>query len=198
MICAIVLIGIVGKGVYELYERSQKKKAGADFAAANTSEKLKTFAVANRSSGLGGVAHLQLADEAYAAGNYTQAAQYYQSATDSLGDPALAARARLGQAISKIQGGQTAEGEAQLKALASAPQQLKTVRAEACYHLASLCAGAGRTDDAVKYLDQLNGIEPAGLWAQRALSLRSTLPPQASSAAGDAMAAPQIKLPGSP
>jgi predicted negative regulator of RcsB-dependent stress response len=194
--CVIVIIAILGKNAFDFYQTSRRQANAAEYAAASTPEKLKAFAASHRGSELGGVANLRLADDSYAASNYSQAVQSYQTAVEDLKDEALLGRARLGIAVSKVQGGQSAEGETQLKALASEAKQLKPVRAEAYYHLALLAATAGKTDDATKYLDLLNTLEPAGFWAQRALALRSTLPAPAATTA--AVATPEIKLPGKP
>ena len=76
---------------------------------------------------------------------------------------------------------------------------MKAVRAEASYQLASLAAAASRNDEALKYLDQVTMIEPAGTWAQRALVLRATLPaPAAPVGLPSVSPAPAIKLPAKP
>jgi hypothetical protein len=196
--CAVVLLVIVGKGVYEFYEGWQDKKLGTEYAAASTSEKLKAFASAHPKHPLGGAARLRLADEAFSNNNYAQAALDYQAAADVLKESAFVGRARLGSAISKLQGGQSSDGEAQLKLLASDSSQLKTIRAEAAYQLASAAAAAGRTDDALKFLDQVTTLAPTGTWAQRSMMLRVTLPTPAVSAAQPAATIPAIKLPAKP
>jgi len=175
-LCAIVLIAIVGKGGYEMYVANKENQIGAEYAAASTNEKLKSFASAHAGHQLAGAARLRLGDEAYAAGNFTQAAVDYQASADGLKTGPFAGRARLGCAMAKLQGGQTAEGENQLKQLANDLSQMKVVRAEAAYQLASEAAVAGRTDDALKYLDQVMTVEQGGTWAQRAMMLRTTLP----------------------
>ncbi len=175
-LCVIVLVGIIGKGGYEMYVTSQENQVGADYAAASTSEKLKAFAAAHSGHQLAGVAKLRLADEAYVAGNSAQAALDYQAAADGLKTGPFASRARLGSAMAKLQAGQTAEGENQLKQLANDDKQMKAVRAEAAYQLASQAAAAGRNDEALKFLDQVMTVEQGGTWAQRAMMLRATLP----------------------
>jgi hypothetical protein len=102
--------------------------------------------------------------------------------------------------MAKIAAGKTAEGETALKALAGDAAQLKGIRAEASYHLASLAAEAGRADDVKKYSEQVAQIDPSSPWTQRAMTLRASLP-VAPAAAAPQTAAPaagdvQIKLPG--
>jgi len=193
LLCAIVLVAIIAKGGYATYRGWQDEKVGNEYAAASNSEKLKAFATANAGHPLAGVAWLRLADEAYSAGKFAEAAQNYQSAA-ALNDGPFVGRALLGLAISKLQGGQTAEAETLLKQIAADAKQMKGVRAEAAYQLASNASVAGRTDEALKYLDQVTSIEPAGTWAQRAMMLRITLPAPAVTTGGT----PAIALPAKP
>jgi predicted negative regulator of RcsB-dependent stress response len=199
VICAIVLLGIIGKGAYELYLNQQNKAVAAEYASASTSDKLKTFAADHPNTELAGLAYLRLADEAYSGQKYSDAVSAYQRAADALKSTPFAARAQIGLAIAKIQSGQQAEGETKLKELANDSNLLKTARAEANYDLASLAVAAGKPEDSVKYLDAVNALDPSGSWSQRALALRATLPPSAVTInAPESSAAPAIKLPPKP
>lgn len=180
--CAVVLLVILGKGGYDMYVRWQNDKVSAEYRAATTNDKLKAFAASHAGHVLAGAAKLRLADESYANGNYLQAGTDYQAAADILKVGPLGGRARLGVAMAKVLGGQTADGEAQLKLIANDASLLKAVRAEAAYQLASLVAQAGRNDEALKYLDQVAAVDPASIWAQRAMMLRVTLPAAATPA----------------
>jgi len=199
LLCAVVLIAIIGKGGYDFYLVRHENEIGADYATASTSERLKSFAAAHPGHQLAGVARLRLGDEAYAGGNFTQAVLDYQAAADVLKTGPFAGRARLGVGMAKLQGGHTAEGENQLKQLAGDAGQMKAVRAEASYQLASAAAAAGRNDDAIKYLDQVMLIEQGGIWSQRGMMLRSTLPaPTASVGLPPVNTTPALKLPAKP
>jgi len=199
LFCAIVLIAIIGKGGYDFYAVRHENEIGADYAAASTNDKLRAFAAAHPGHQLAGVARLRLGDEAFTAGNFTQAATEYQTATEALKTGPFAGRARLGNAVSKLRTGQTGEAESQLKQLSNDASQMKAVRAEAAYQLASEAAGAGRNDEALKYLDQVMTIEQAGTWAQRALMLRATLPaPTASLNVPAVGSTPAVNLPAKP
>lgn len=178
--CAVVVLVIVAKGGYDMYVRWQTSKVSAEYGAATTNEKLKAFAAAHPGNQLAGAAKLRLADDAYSNGNYTQAASDYQAASDIFKGGVLGGRARLGIAMSRLQAGQTADAEAQLKLIAGDSTLLRSIRAEAAYQLASFVAQAGRNDEAQKYLDQLNAIDPAGSWAQRGMLLKLSLPAPAA------------------
>ncbi len=177
--CAAVLLFVVGKGAWEIFNAQREKGAEADYAAATTPELLRAFTRAHQGHQLAGVASLRLADDEYSDGKYTEAQEDYLLAAEALRRTPLGGRAQLGQAVCKIQAGRTAEGEAQLKDIAADLAQLQAVRAEAAYHLASVAADGGRTDDAKKFADQVQQIDPAGIWAQRAIALRAGLPADA-------------------
>jgi len=173
--CGLILLVVLGKGVWELYESRREAGIEQDYAMAATPEKLKAFAGAHPTHALSGLAELRLADDAYVAGRFAEAIVAYDQAVAALKEGPLAARAQLGGAIAKLQAGKTADGESTLKQLSHDGSQLKGIRAEATYHLASFAADAGKADDVVKYSDQLMQLDPASTWTQRALALRSNL-----------------------
>ncbi len=175
-LCLVVLLTIVGRGAWEYYQREKEEGIKADYAAATTPEKLKTFINENPNHTLAAVASLRNADEAYTGKNYAEALPNYVRAAEILRTGAFAGRAQLGVAITKVNLGQAAEGEEKLKQIANDNSQLKPVRAEAAYHLANLALEAGRNEDTAKFLDLISTIEPMGSWAQRAMMLRGSLP----------------------
>ena len=137
---------------------------------------MKTFADSHPGHPLAGAAYLRVADEAFAAGRAAEALPNYEKAAAALKDGPFAARAKLGLAVTKVVGGQASEGAAELKRFAEDTNQLKGVRAEAAYHLASMGVEAGAAADVQKYSDLLMQIDPASPWTQRALALRASLP----------------------
>jgi hypothetical protein len=179
IVIAAVFLGIIAKGGWEYYTNQKELGVQQEFAAANTPEKLKAFAAAHAGHALAGVAQLQLADQAYAAGKSAEAAAAYTQALTRLPAGPLASRAKLGSAMSSLQAGKTAEGETALKQIVADAAQPKGTRAEAAYHLASLAQSQGHNDDARKLCDQVSQIDPSGSWMQRAMMLRATLPPSA-------------------
>lgn len=200
-LCALVFVGILAKGGWDYLQNQKELEVQKAYAAAATSDQLKTFAAAHAEHTLAGVAHLRLADEAYTAGKSADALAGYDKAFATIKTGPLAARAQLGRALAKVQAGQTADALTDLKALASDAGQSKGVRAEAAYHLTSLAAEAANGADVQKYSDQLMQLDPAGPWTQRALMLRATVPAPAPAvpapAASDAPAGGgQVKLPG--
>jgi len=201
--CGMVLLGIVAKGAWDYFARQKQVEIGSAYAAATTTEQLTSFSAAHSGHPLAGIAQLRIADEAYAAGKSAEAITGYDKAISDLESGPLAARAHLGLALAKIQGGKTSEGVNELKQLANDAKQLKAIRSEALYHLTSLAVDARNAADAQKASEDLMKLDPMSAWTQRAIALRGTLPaapvtstPEAEKKAGDASSGVQINVPG--
>ncbi|MGA2444597.1 MAG: hypothetical protein ABSG50_04085 [Opitutaceae bacterium] len=199
--CALVVLAIVGRYVYETLAAQREAEIEAAYAVATTPAKLQAFARDNASHPLAGAAYLKLADDAYAAGNFAEAFINYSKAAAMLPGTPFATRALLGKAMSQIQSGRTTEGTAILRQLAEDAAQLRAVRCEAAYHLASLAFEAGNFGEVVKLTDLIMQLDTGGLWAQRSLLLRVRTPGPVAAATPDKKgeAAPEVsvKLPGS-
>ena len=177
-LCALIVAGIVGKGLWDHLARGKEADIGKAYAAATTTEQLKSFSAAHDGHTLAGIAHLRMADEAYTAGKSADAITAYDKAAGVLKTGPLAVRAKMGRALTKVQTGKTAEATAELKQIADDANQFKSVRAEAAYHLTGLAVEAGNATEAQKLVDQLMQIDPdpQKSWTQRAMMLRATLP----------------------
>ena len=204
LVC-LVLVGILAKGGWDYLAAQKELGIEKDFASATTPEQFKAFAAAHAGHSLAGIALLRVADDAYAAGKAADALAGYEKAVPALKDSPLAARARLGRALAKIDAGKSAEGTAELKQLGDDASLNKGVRSEATYHLASLAAESGNAADVQKLYEQLMRLDAQSAWTQRALALRASLPTPAADAPVKADekkpdAAPasgvQVKLPG--
>ena len=204
-VCGLVLLAIIGKGVWDKLQERAELSIEKDYTVSTTPEQRKAFIAAHADHALAGVAQLRLADEAYAAGKAADAVAGYEQALKVIKTGPLAARAQLGRAMAEVQVGKSSEGAAELKQLAGDINQLKGVRVEAAYQLASLASESGNAAEVQKYSDQLMQLDPASPWTQRSIALRMALPVPAATmpaAAGpevkkpDATPAVQIKLPG--
>lgn len=205
--CVAVVIAILAKGGWEYLARQRELDVQRAYAAAKTPEQLKAFAESHPGHELGAIAQLRIADDAYKAGKGAESVAAYEKAVNALEGGPLAARAQVGRAMAKVLAGKTAEATNELKQLSGDPKQLKAVRAEVTYHLASLAAESGNSAEVQKLSEQLMQIDPSSPWASRAMALRATLPapapasaaPAASAkapAAGDQGAKVELKLPG--
>lgn len=184
VLCVAALLAIIGREAWQYFAASREQAVQADYAKiADQTAKLEAFANANAGHALAGVAWLRLADEKITAGDFKTAAAYYQKATNSLQNDALLSRAKLGAAVSQLNGGDQAAGEAALKAIGADASLDKGVRAEATYHLAVFAVDAGKTDEAKKLAEEVSKIDPLSSWAQRATLLLTSSPAAAKPAA---------------
>lgn len=170
--CAAALLVVIGREGWHYYNAQREQSVRADFAkAGDRVEQLTAFAKANEGHTLAGLAYLRIADQRYAAGDYRQAQENYTKAVSRLADAALSGRARLGGAISQLNGGDKAGAEAALKAISADTALMKNVRAEAAYHLASLALEAGNSAEVDRLVAEIGKLDPAGMWSQRATGL---------------------------
>jgi hypothetical protein len=169
--CVVVLVAIAGRELWQYVAAGREESVRAEYAKADQAAKLEAFASANSGHALAGVASLRVADEKFAATDYKAAAAAYQKAAGNLKNPTLLGRARLGAAVSQLNGGDQAGAEAALKAVTAEAALDKGVRAEAGYHLATLAADAGKADEVKKLAEEVSKIDGTSIWAQRATML---------------------------
>lgn len=191
LLCAAAVLVIAGREGWDYFASAREKDLQADYTrAGDSADRLAKFAEDHSSHPLAGVACLRVADGKFSAGDFKAAATFYQKAAGSLQNDALLGRAKLGLAVSQLNGGDQAGGEAALKALSADSTVFKSVRAEAAYHLASIAAGAGKADEVRKLAEQISLLEANGPWAQRATMLVAGLPADAGKPAAGATDAP--------
>ncbi len=193
IVVAAVLLAIVGRYGYDMIAAQREARIEAAYAAVSTPPRLEAFARAHPDHPLAGAAWLKLADDEYTEGRTTEALAHYERAAAVLAGTPFASRALLGKAVCLLQSGRTEEGTAALRKLADDDKQLRGVRAEAAYHLASLAFDAGDFAECVKRADQVLLSDSSGAWAQRALLLKARVPGSAQATPG---AADSVKVPG--
>lgn len=191
----VILLAIAAKGGWEYLQAEREKEIGQAYAAATTPAQLKSFAETYPKHMLAAAAQLRMADQAYSDAKYSEAAGLYEAVAQDLEVPALASRARFGSAASKLQAGQTAEGEAALKAFVNDANEVKAFRASATYLLASHSLAAGRPAEVKTYAELLMQIDPTSPWTQRVMMLSASIP-AATPISSAPPAGPTITLPG--
>ncbi|HYC69875.1 MAG TPA: tetratricopeptide repeat protein [Opitutaceae bacterium] len=170
--CVAGIAAIVAIEGWRWRQASRDESIRAEFAQAGTdATKLGRFAAEHSGHPLAGAAQLILADQKFESGDFKGAADGYAKALAAGDLGVLAGRARLGEAVSKLQGGDGAGGEAALAAVSADTSLPASVRAEATFHRATLALAAGKKEDAVKLANEIKQIEPAGRWAMRAESI---------------------------
>lgn len=189
MLGAAALLAIIAREGWQYVAASREQDVKDAYAKiADQPDKLAGFAEAHSGHPLAGLAYLQIADQKFTSSDYKQAATIYQKAAANLENPVLLGRARLGVAMSQVAGGDSATGNASLKAIAADQSLLKAVRAEANYHLATAAIDAGQPDEAKKFIDEITKIDMTGAWSQRATMLLAKLPATTKPAEGAAPA----------
>jgi hypothetical protein len=181
-VLAVLILAIVGKGAFDYFAAQRNKAIIAEYAAATGTAQLQAFTATYPTLPLSGLAHLRLADESYAAGDYSAAHTDYTAAVKLLGADPLASRARLGSAMSLLQA-KDATASSALQAIANDTKLPRALRAESAFHLAELSRDAGQTAEATRWTDLVISNEATGFWGQRAAQLRDTLPLPAANAA---------------
>jgi predicted negative regulator of RcsB-dependent stress response len=172
LVCAIGLLAIIGRESWQYFAAQHEQGVRDDYArAADRPEQLAAFAAANSGHALSGVAYLRLADAKYTAADYRLAADNYNKAAASLKNSALLGRAKIGAAMSQMNNGDKAAGEAGLKGISADATLPKSVRAEATYHQASLASEAGNAAELSRLVAEAGKIDAGGVWAQRATIL---------------------------
>ncbi len=187
-VIAIIAVVVVGYQIYGYVQDRKAERLAETYATLESPEAKLDFANENPDSQLGGLAFLETADEAYAAGNFTDAATRYDAAIRGLAETPLSGRARLGAAMARLrQGDSTAP--ALLDQLARDAAVLAPIRGEAAYLLATKHWEEGNTEQVRRALDLLATIEGAGVWQQMGVQLESQIPELADDAEADEAAA---------
>ncbi|QTF92302.1 hypothetical protein, partial [Halomonas sp. BM-2019] len=94
------------------------------------------------------------------------------AAIEALRDSPLAGRAHMGRAISALRGGDVAEGEAMLKAIADNRDLPQAARAEAVFHLAIIALSQGDSAQLESRAAQLDAMPFAQVWQNRLAEIR--------------------------
>lgn len=184
---------LLGREGWQMFQESRERGIQEDYAkVADRVDQLAKFAADHSGHPLAGVALLRVADDAYAKNDFKTAIGNYQKAAETLAQPALKSRARLGAAMSQLGAGDKAAAEATLQALAADSKTVATVRAEATYHLATLAHEAGKVEEALKHLEGIAKLDGSGLWVQRGFMLRAQI--EAAKPAAPANPAPAVQF----
>lgn len=151
-----------------LQQRAVGSMQEAYVKALGNPAELEAFANDHSGKPLGGVAYVELADKAYAAGDFANAAVLYAKARPALAQTVLQSRAQLGEGISLLKAGKSEEARKLLGQLVENTAALGAVRGQAAFDLVVLEFGENRTDAAKAWLQRIGEIPGAGIWAEQA------------------------------
>ncbi len=172
---AILVFVIVGFNGTRIYKDYALQKQVSEYQAAAEAEDLETFADSHSTLKLGSFAALKVADQAFEAGEFEKALQFYTQAQQNLTETPLAGRAQLGAAFSQFKLEDAAAATEILEALAANPTASESIRAEAAYYLAVSAFSEKRIEDFNAYTEQVNGFTQAIQLQQRLASYAQQL-----------------------
>lgn len=199
-VVVIAVLALVARWLFGVFAERREHSIRAEYAAASSPAQLQAFVTSHPRAPLAGIAALRLADEAYVAGNFADARDHYEAAGKLLMNDPLGARARLGAAITPLKSGDVAAAKTALAALADDTTFVAPLRAEAAYRLAVIARDAGENSEAERFTGIAISVDSDGMWAQRALQMRTSLPsPPVAGVSGAANATeadqPAVSLP---
>lgn len=167
----IVVLVVVGYfGVHYMRAHAHSTMQAAYVQAQSEPAGLAAFADEYAGSPLGGVAYLQLADEAYAKSEFSKAAGFYANAKQGLGPTVLLGRALLGEGVSLAREGKSDEARKLLGSLVENTSVLGALRGQAAFDLIVLEISADNADAARAWLKRIGEIPGAEVWMQQAAS----------------------------
>ncbi|MBC2596040.1 tetratricopeptide repeat protein [Ruficoccus amylovorans] len=183
-----IFLGVIAVEGYRMYQRSAVRSMQAAYGQADTPEALTAFGEKYAGNPLAGFALLQSADSQYEQGNYTAAAPLYKSAAASLANTYVQGRARLGEAMSQIQAGQTELGKNLLSQISADQTALLSIRAEATFDLGVIALAASDYANARRYFEQASALDKDGPWGTQADRQLQQTPELAEAASAPAQA----------
>jgi hypothetical protein len=176
VVLCVLAIAVLAKGGLDYYSAQKELAIQQEYAACSAPDMLKAFADSHKGHPLAGLAELRVADMAYESGKFGEAATDYGQAAGDIPAGPLLSRAKLGQAMSQAESGRPSDAEAALRVIADDTNEMKPIRCEALYHLASLEISQGQSGDVEKLTEQLMQVDPSSPFADRMVELRSSVP----------------------
>jgi hypothetical protein len=192
-ICGLIILGVIAKGGWEYLVARKEVEVRRDYAACSTAEAYRAFAASHPGHRLAALAELNVADDAYSSGHFSDAVADYEKAAADLPAGPFKARARLGQAMSLALSGKSADAETDLRQILNDTSLLDAYRCEAGYQLAALAAAGNRPAEVDKLSEQLMQIDATNPFVERTQELRAEMPASPAPVSG-----PSIALPGKP
>lgn len=163
---AVFLVGAIGNQLISGMREGAVEKQQEAYLAALGSDSLADFAAQEADAPIGGFSYMQIAGDAYEAGDYPAAIAAYETATAALADTPLSGLAELGLAFSQAQNGNSAGASTIFQKL-KADSYPESLRGEAAYALSILALEAG--DDAALSTEAayLRALTSGQIWISR-------------------------------
>lgn len=174
-ISAALLI-IIGFQLTKWWRGKTVADRAAAYAAASGDSQKETFADDHSGTDLGGVAYLELADEAFEAADYSNAAGYYQKALDAFEMVIFKQRAHLSLAMSRLLAGEESAAVQELESIAANTVYPEAARGEAYYQLSVIDWKRADFESMLRRHEEIDSLLNAGNWQAKARQLQNSIP----------------------
>ncbi len=170
----LVFLAIVFMQGIRWMRTAAENQTQAAYQSALAEDSLAAFGEKHEAHTLGGVAHLKLANEAFAEEDFAAAAELYKKAAKGMTGTPLQARAQIGEGVSLIRAGETVApaGLEILEKVASNEDAAAGIRAEALYHLAIHALAQGDEAGYNQLVSRIENLEGGEDWLNRANAIR--------------------------
>ena len=172
----VAVILIIGFQLSKWWSAKSVADRSQAYAEANDDAQKESFADSHSGTDLGGVAYLELADNAYTEGEFSSAVSFYEKAFNAFDMVEFKQRAHLGLAMSRLQAGEEANAAKDLEAIADNAEYPDAARGEALYQLSVIDWQKGAYDSMLAHQDRIDGLANAGNWQGKALQLQNSIP----------------------
>lgn len=167
---------VVGIQVSNWWSAKAAADRGEAYAAATGAAEKEAFADKFSKSELGGVAYLELADQAYTDGEFSKAVSFYEKAFKAFDSDIFKQRAHLGIAVARLKAGDSTVAIKDLESISKQNDYPEVARAEALYHLSILDWEKEDFEAMLEKHQSIEALPNAGNWLRKAFELQNTVP----------------------
>lgn len=173
VLAGVVLAVIAVWQGFRMYRQAYEAGLQETFQTLETDAAKLAFAREHPAHNLGGVAFLDLADQAFGEDDFSTAADYYGNAVDALDPSPIRDRARVGHAMALLKSGKRNDAVNLLEGIAGDTNAANAARAEAAYHRAMLALEDGDPRTFEQYAELIAALPYAQGWTSRLEAFRS-------------------------
>ena len=173
---AAAIVLLLGIQLSKWWAQKSVVDRGEAYASATDDGLKEAFADKYSNTDLGGIAYMELADQAYSEGEFDNAVPLYEKAFAAFDLVQFRQRAHLSLAISRLQAGDKAVAIKDLESVGSNENYPDVTRAEAFYHLSVVDWEDGNFESMFQRHNQVEELESPGNWLSKALQLQNSIP----------------------
>jgi predicted negative regulator of RcsB-dependent stress response len=170
------LLLIVGFQLSKWWSQKTVSDRSQAYAAATVDSEKEAFADNFSGTDLGGVAYMELADNAYNDGDFATAVSLYEKAFEAFDMVEFKQRAHLGLAMARFQAGDESDAFNDLESIADNAGYPDAARGEALYQLSVVDWKNGSFETMLQRHERIETLTNAGNWQGKALQLQNSIP----------------------